>query len=191
MNPYEAARLARNLGLSTTEFLDRHTTSSGAYLRSEENGACVFLGEDGCTVHADRPLVCRLYPLGRVVPADGPVGFVEVTPHPRSEGTYGTSGTVADFLEGQGIEPFVEAADRYYEVFLRLVDVLEQHGDLPDADEPTEVTASGERILMDMDAALQQAAEEGEEGVPADLDGRVDAHLSVIDRWIDGARPGP
>ena len=32
----------------------------------EETGGCFFLGEDGrCTIHAYRPGICRLFPLGR------------------------------------------------------------------------------------------------------------------------------
>ena len=29
-------------------------------LKQTESGACVFLGAEGCMVHPDRPLVCRL-----------------------------------------------------------------------------------------------------------------------------------
>lgn len=28
----------------------------------KRDGRCVFLGEDGCTVYGDRPLLCRMYP---------------------------------------------------------------------------------------------------------------------------------
>jgi Fe-S-cluster containining protein len=38
-----------------------------ATLRHNDDGACIFLGEAGCTVHSDRALVCRLFPLGREV----------------------------------------------------------------------------------------------------------------------------
>jgi hypothetical protein len=33
----------------------------GYYLRHGEDGACIHLGEKGCTVHKHRPLVCRAY----------------------------------------------------------------------------------------------------------------------------------
>jgi Fe-S-cluster containining protein len=32
-----------------------------AVMRKQE-GRCVFLGEDGCRVYGDRPLLCRMYP---------------------------------------------------------------------------------------------------------------------------------
>ena len=66
LNPYETARMASRLGISTTDFITRYTIG-GTVLRFTEEDACVFLQADGCAVHADRPLVCRLYPLGRYI----------------------------------------------------------------------------------------------------------------------------
>ena len=47
VSPYEILRLARYLGLSTTEFIERHTEAGGTVLRTKENGDCGFLGERG------------------------------------------------------------------------------------------------------------------------------------------------
>ena len=64
VGPYEALRLARHLGISTTTFLREHTEAGGTVLRTRpEDGGCVFLGAEGCTVHPARPLACRIYPL--------------------------------------------------------------------------------------------------------------------------------
>src|SRR3954447_5435042 len=63
VGPYEALRLSRQLGISTTEFLREHTEAGGTVLRTREDRSCVFLGEKGCTVHPNRPLACRIYPL--------------------------------------------------------------------------------------------------------------------------------
>jgi Fe-S-cluster containining protein len=87
LNPYEVARLAQNRGMSTTDFLARYTERNGTALRRVEEGACVFLTAQGCGVHADRPLVCRLYPLGRKVTPEGEESFREVTPHCRVQCT--------------------------------------------------------------------------------------------------------
>jgi Fe-S-cluster containining protein len=70
--------------LSTTEFLERNTEAGGTVLRSNENGNCVFLGEHGCTVHPDRPLACRIYPLARWALADGEESFGHLSPHPQT-----------------------------------------------------------------------------------------------------------
>src|SRR5262245_22789218 len=77
INPYEVARLARAKGQSTSEFRAAWTEDGqGTVLREKEDGTCVFLGPRGCEVHRDRPLVCRLYPLGRIVRSDGSEHFI-------------------------------------------------------------------------------------------------------------------
>jgi hypothetical protein len=68
-------------------------------MQDENNRACIFLNQQGCGVHPDRPLACRLYPLARWVDADGTECFGHLTPHPKTEGIYGTSATVADYLD--------------------------------------------------------------------------------------------
>lgn len=48
-------------GLEPTEGLDVVHTASGYSLRKRADGACVHLGEGGCTVYDRRPLACRSY----------------------------------------------------------------------------------------------------------------------------------
>jgi len=86
----------------------------GTELRRKENGSCVFLGPEGCQVHADRPLACRLYPLGRQMDADGNENFATIEGHPQSEGEFTNKGTVADYISGQEAGPFMDAADAYF-----------------------------------------------------------------------------
>jgi Putative zinc- or iron-chelating domain len=76
INPYELARLARAQGETTSEFRERWTLDGqGTTLGQKEDGTCVFLGSQGCEVHADRPLVCRLClkPLRTSVPSDSAI----------------------------------------------------------------------------------------------------------------------
>lgn len=36
-------------------------------LKMQENGGCIFLNNDGrCTIHTERPGICRMFPLGRI-----------------------------------------------------------------------------------------------------------------------------
>lgn len=71
VTPWEIARLARATGLSAAQARDRLTIAGGTRLRTEGpddgrgHAACSLLGAQGCSVHADRPLACRLFPLGR------------------------------------------------------------------------------------------------------------------------------
>ena len=73
LSPYDVLRLSRGLGLSTGEFLRRHTrreeeAASGlplVLLRPGREGGCPFRGEEGCRVYAHRPAACRLFPLAQ------------------------------------------------------------------------------------------------------------------------------
>src|SRR5580658_11718 len=114
VNPYEIGRLAQLMGVSTSAFVARWTKGgAGLHLGHKESGACVFLGPQGCEVHSDRPLACRLYPLGRHVEPDGTERWSHLTAHPKTAGVYSTSGTIADYIAGQGAEPFMRATDEY------------------------------------------------------------------------------
>jgi hypothetical protein len=112
VNPYETMRLSNHLRITTTKF--RHKYLNGQLLKHKKQlNACIFLGENGCTVHKDRPLACRLYPLGRLQMADGREFFTELSPHPESAGEYGTNATVESYLKGQEVKPFLHAEQLY------------------------------------------------------------------------------
>ncbi len=73
LTPYDILRLKKRLNLSSTEFLALHTVPyemdghgmPGVKIKTaDENPACPFLGDNGCTVYEDRPTVCRYYALG-------------------------------------------------------------------------------------------------------------------------------
>ncbi|MFZ5484032.1 MAG: YkgJ family cysteine cluster protein [Pseudomonadota bacterium] len=117
---YEIYRLARNRGMSTSEFLDHYLMPDTPYLRFDTDGACPFLMTGRCDVYADRPLVCRLYPLGRHVDPNGNETFTPLAPHPRSEGRLGGAGTVAAHLEQQGALPYLIMSDQYLDLFHEL-----------------------------------------------------------------------
>ena len=177
VNPYELARLSRGLGITTTEVIARFTVDGGTALATRADTSCTFLGPDGCTVHADRPLVCRLYPLGRVVRADGSETFVENQPHPETEGLYGHAGTVGSYLESQGVEPFIAAADRYHAVFTQLM----SGGDEGEDDSSLEIDP---RAFIDADLAVQTSSGSSREP-PAGADALADEHLAIIGRWAE------
>ncbi len=110
LTPYDVARLAASLGQTTAETMARYVDPSRPALKTVEGGWCVFFEQGrGCTVHEGRPAVCRLYPLGRTVTRDSGVIFEEAEPHPGTKGRYGVDGTVAGYLEGQGMGPYLEA----------------------------------------------------------------------------------
>ncbi|MEW7974746.1 MAG: YkgJ family cysteine cluster protein [Candidatus Thiodiazotropha endolucinida] len=74
LTPYDILRLKDNLGISVTEFLKDHTVPyemdkdglPGVKLRTDNEGACLFVNDEGCSVYKDRPTACRYYPIGHM-----------------------------------------------------------------------------------------------------------------------------
>lgn len=167
LNPYELARLALAVELPLIELIE-HFTVDGVHLQQRPDGTCVFLGSGGCSVHRHRPLVCRLYPLGRVVNPEGE-RFVRVPPHPGSEGLFGEDGRIADYLEQQGAAPFMAAADAYYALYLRLADLP------PDA-----VAILACMDLLDLETTVEADSRRRGEPPPETLEERVERHVAVL-----------
>ncbi len=174
VNPYEIARLARNRGVSTAAARDTFT-SEGA-LRQRDDGRCIFLGEQGCTVHPDRPLVCRLFPLGRVIDAAGNVHFVRYPDPHAARGEFGDAGIVQDYVTAQGAEPFIAAADAYFAFFCRANDRL--GAGIPIETDPA-------RDLLDIDSEVAAVCAERGIEAPSDMDARMRLHLELLDDLLD------
>jgi Fe-S-cluster containining protein len=196
LNPYEVARLARNRSIGTTEFLARFTERSGTALRRTQTGACVFLTPQGCSVHSDRPLVCRLYPLGRKVSADSEETFRQVEPHPQTEGVYGENGTVQDFLDRQGVQPFIEAVDRYVELTGRMVSAVHlamNNNDVLRTDVQSIVEDAGRQNVgtvpdwFDMDRVLARFCTARHISVPSDMTEKMNLHIQAVGEQVSGS----
>ncbi len=182
VNPYEIARLARFFGLSTGDFRIAYTERDGTLLKRNEDDACIFLGEWGCGVHPERPLVCRLFPLGRRVAADGTETWVRTSPHPESEGEFTGDGTIADYIAAQGALPFMQAADDYADWVRKAYAAADEAGT-----EPVDVRSAGE--LLDLDSTI--AAYCGKRGFsePENIEARRDLHLQILNAYLEGGTP--
>lgn len=112
LSPVDVIAIARAIGISTGEAVARYTIRRGSLLRFGADGGCVALDGVRCTIHAGRPLACRLYPLGlerdRVRER-----FVRLEPAPGSTGIYGGDGSVGEFLKGQGFDGHLALNERY------------------------------------------------------------------------------
>ena len=189
LNPYEVARLARNRGVSTGELAARFTQNGAGQILSQtgDDGACVFLGPEGCTVHPDRPLVCRLYPLGRYVDHEGAESFRRLTPHPRSAGEVTADGTIGAFLDEQGAAPFIAAADAYL-AWLRAAIAAVPGAAAAIGPRRVDPAAEGQPAgdLLDMDAAVTEHCLSTGEPEPADVQSRLEMHLRILHRHLAG-----
>jgi Fe-S-cluster containining protein len=133
INPWELARLAAQKGLTSRIFRDTFCELGGIRLKFNKQDSKNRLAECsqylpgcGCSVHAKRPLVCRLYPLGRVR-HDKKIFYMhrgnkfpclddcpEVLNLPDM--------TVSDYLAGQDISSSATAQDEYLELMQQLAD---------------------------------------------------------------------
>jgi Fe-S-cluster containining protein len=86
LTPYDVLRMKHALGIESSEFLERYTLSPFAkdqkipavILKMDpETKKCPFVSIEGCSIYANRPWACRMYPLGWAEP-DNP------TPEERS-----------------------------------------------------------------------------------------------------------
>jgi Fe-S-cluster containining protein len=74
LTPYDVIRLKDRLGMTSTEFLRAHTVPfqvdqdglPGVKLKTTDEGACLLMTEEGCSIYEDRPTACRYYPLGNM-----------------------------------------------------------------------------------------------------------------------------
>jgi hypothetical protein len=190
VNSYEVARMARNLGISTTEFIDHYTTENGSYLKSDGNNSCIFLSATGCMVHSDRPLVCRLYPLGRHLNEKGVEWFSEVEPEPGCCAVYGGDSSIQTYLDEQETQIYLDAANSYLRLLWEMMILLEN------CTEEDECSSESKRSdgeanslienanLMDMDCVVRNYCLERSMPFPPDVEEKTRMHQNALQFWI-------
>ncbi|MCD6297338.1 MAG: YkgJ family cysteine cluster protein [Deltaproteobacteria bacterium] len=127
LTPYDILRLKNALNLHSDEFLSRYTVysldqDSGFPIISLGMGdapqkACPFVAPEGCRVYNDRPMACRLFPLGRLSGIDhgrmAKEEFYYLLDIPGCLG-FGEKKirTVEEWRNNQGLLPYTEINDR-------------------------------------------------------------------------------
>ncbi len=123
LTPYDVLRLRRALKIGSAEFLARYTrhflerATNIPIVQLEmmpETLQCKLVTTKGCSVYQDRPWACRMYPLD----VTGSEGAYQVLA--KSERCLGLrerrSLTVAEWLLGQGVTPYVEMERAFHMV---------------------------------------------------------------------------
>lgn len=194
--------MSRHLGIGTTEFLALYSDNGGTTLRNDAAGRCLFVTPTGCKVHPRRPLVCRLYPLGRATDAEGGERFAMFPKQDGCRAAAGTDGTIAGFLESQGVQPCFEWSRRYGLLFHRMLGLLDALGveaKVEARDEagagpgdaakaPDAGTGPGAPPIspwLDIDASLAAYCAARAIPVPAGIEESIDLHLRALEEWLD------
>lgn len=133
LNPWELARMAAAKGVTPRVFRDRYCEFGGIRLRFDGPpgwkgmAACSqYLPDRGCSVHAGRPLSCRLYPLGRELRGKNLHYMHRGSGFPCLDGCPEVVNlpqlSVADYLTGQEVKASETAHDDYLELMQELAD---------------------------------------------------------------------
>ena len=130
--PYDIIRMKKSLNIDSSEFLDTYTVPfeidahgiPGIKLRTTNDGACLFMTDEGCSVYEDRPTACRYYPSGLL--SMRALGKSEDEQHflmikePHCKGhDEDREITIADYRKEQVVEEFDELNRDYYRIILK------------------------------------------------------------------------
>ena len=132
--PYDIIRLKNRLGMTSTEFLKKHTVpyeidahgTPGVKMRTtDDDPVCLFMDEEkGCTVYEDRPSACRYYPvallaLRRSDEYHDEQNYALVEESHCMGHKEARQITVADYRKEQKVEEYDELNRDYYRIILK------------------------------------------------------------------------
>ena len=129
--PYNIIRLKQRLGMDSSEFLKKYTVPfqpdahgvPGLKLRTNDDGACLYMQEQGCSVYSDRPTACRYYPSGVLsMKALGPTDemhFLLVREDHCKGHEEEQIQTIAEYRKDQGVEEYDKLNREWYQIILK------------------------------------------------------------------------
>ena len=129
--PYDIIRLKQRLGMDSSEFLKKYTVPfqpdahgvPGLKLRTNDDGACLYMQEQGCSVYSDRPTACRYYPSGVLsMKALGPTDemhFLLVREDHCKGHEEEQIQTIAEYRKDQGVEEYDKLNREWYQIILK------------------------------------------------------------------------
>jgi hypothetical protein len=141
--------------------------------------------------------------LGRATDGEGRESFAL---HPKEEGCqgeFGTDGTIADFLESQGVAPYIEWSVRYGELYRRMLWLLGRldvqvkieaggsgagggSGDAaPGGGPDRDADRAPISPWQDIDASLADYCAARMIAVPEGIEDAIALHLRAMSEWLD------
>ncbi|MBP1766861.1 MAG: uncharacterized protein H6P98_976 [Candidatus Aminicenantes bacterium] len=198
ISPYEALRLARNLQISTCEVYRSYAEEGGTVLRNKPDGTCVFLNLRGCGVHPDRPLVCRLFPLGQIIDSRGEPRYASMPLHPDCLGLFDTDGTVESYLEAQGTRPYFHYDHIYSTLYRRISEKLSGRRAASETPDPAPGPAMKMRVpyrsgdllssWLDIDAAVGSYCRARRLLIPRNPEETISLHVRALEERLAGQK---
>ncbi|MFH0786105.1 MAG: YkgJ family cysteine cluster protein [Pseudomonadota bacterium] len=131
LTPYDILRLKKSLGLTSSDLLDQFTIIKPnehngfpavcLKMKDDERRTCPFVTPAGCSIYADRPGACRIYPLGRASSRtkgqEGAREFYFVVRESHCQGfREPRSWTTAAWSQDQGLTPYTFYNDLWTEI---------------------------------------------------------------------------
>ncbi|MDO4632608.1 MAG: YkgJ family cysteine cluster protein [Eubacteriales bacterium] len=134
LDPMDIARLASGLGISQAQLLQSALelhVSDGVILpnmkMAGEEEKCCFLNEEGrCRVHAIRPGVCRLFPLGRIYEEGGFSYFLQ---HQECPKPVKSKVKIIKWIDTPGLKQYESYILRWHELLEAVRELLEKSED--------------------------------------------------------------
>ncbi len=132
LSPYDTYRIQQHLQIDFEEFTTNYAENIlGAESQlplmllkfpwiGKNKNECVFIGSSGCRIYDNRPLVCRMYPVGRITDREmNSYYFIPETADYCQFGK-GREYTIEDWLMEADVEPYLEWSNRYNNLFLNI-----------------------------------------------------------------------
>jgi Fe-S-cluster containining protein len=159
LTPYEVARIARGLQLTTGEVIRRYIQDGSAVLDVGEDGNCVFHRTTGCELDSERPMSCRNF----ADPMDGAGRFVERARQYRAILRAWRATREASDSADDGSPAAVVAGESRRHAAPELG-----------------------MWILDVDAMVAERCQERGVPIPEDLETRIDIHLEVLRSALEG-----
>jgi len=132
LTPYDIIRLKNHLDMDSTDFLKAHTVPfeldahsvPGLKLRTNDEGACLFMQQEGCSVYNNRPTACRYYPSGllamkSVSETSDERHFLLIKEDHCKGHEEDQYQTIAEYRQQQGVEEYDDLNHEWYQIILK------------------------------------------------------------------------
>jgi Fe-S-cluster containining protein len=190
LSPYDVLRLRKNLNIATIEFLQEHghlVLGSDSRLPlvllkyqwdSPIRNQCSFLKDNQCSVYEDRPLRCRLYPLGRIRGAGDKSFYFLTDGVSYCNFGKGQEHKIEDWLEESGLEPYFKHGDKLFDFFFKM-----DHEKYRSLDDRLKFRLGS--ILYDFDSVIEAECKAGALKRPESDDEVMDVIYAGLEEFVE------